>query len=80
MGKLAYTADLIGNGIDANVVEVLVMKGLGPLGIPHAFNLNHSEAKLRERVAVQPRGLKSVRSEGTALRSGIYEIDDRVLL
>ena len=80
LGKFAYTADLIRDGIDANVVEVLVMKGLGPLGIPHAFNLNHGEAKLRERVAVQPGGLKSVRSEGAALRSGIDEIDDRILL
>ena len=79
LGKFAYAADLIRDGIDANVVEVLVMKGLGPLGIPHAFNLDHGEAKLRERIAVLPGGLKSVRSEGTALRPGIDEIDDRIL-
>ena len=35
------------------------MKGLGPLGISHAFDLDHREAKLRERIAVRPRGNES---------------------
>ena len=52
LGKFTYAADLIRDGIDANVIEVLVLKSLGPLGIPHAFNLDHGEAKLRERIAV----------------------------
>ena len=56
------------------------MKGLRPLGVSHAFDLDHGEAKLRERIAIRTRGLKCMRSKGAALRPRIDVIDDRVLL
>src|ERR1700748_2727360 len=60
LGKLLDSADLIRDGIHADVVEVLVMKGLRPLGIPHALNLDNYEAKLGQRIAIRAGGLKRI--------------------
>src|SRR5258708_17197980 len=56
------------------------MKGLGPPGIPHTFDLDHNEPKLRQCIAIHAGGLKSVGPKRAALRPRINEIDKWVLL